>query len=563
MNPIYKGQLPPVNTDVLWVYNEEIKIFQNGGWKGISGSGGDSQNAEEFLSETSENLIENRAVYNQYMTEDDILDIPVVFDSIYRSIPLTFKIISDGNINWLATAVEGIKTIQYKKNDEEWTSLTSTVSGATIPVVAGDTVLFKGDNEGYNVKVGTSWKRTTFMGSTCDYIAEGNIMSLLSSTNFENLDSIPYDYCFLNLFRETNVTDVKNLYFPATSLVGSTCYAQMFWACTKLKNSVRFLPALSIPTSGYQAMFKNCSSLKNCPEIFAESMGTKGMSSMFEGCSSLEEAPSVLKIKAVSKSGYNLTFAYTYNLKKAPKLLMTSVENSGCTGMFGCSGIEEAPYFELESLGEKALFQMFGGCRQLKVPPILNATTLSKECYASMFQAIIHDGNVYCCENLVTAPELPAVVLAESCYERMFSACLNLKQITLPATTLAKNCYNQMFAGCESIESVELPATVLAEGCYEKMFTYITDGGVDYKCKNLKSITLPASTLVKDCYKYMFNGCNNLSNITCLATDISAQDCTYNWVTGVASKGTFIKEEDVEWTAGENGIPEGWKVIDI
>ena len=68
MNPIYRGQYPPKNTDVLWIKDNQIYIYQNGGWEAASGSGGE---AEEFLSENSENLIENRAVYNQYMDEED------------------------------------------------------------------------------------------------------------------------------------------------------------------------------------------------------------------------------------------------------------------------------------------------------------------------------------------------------------------------------------------------------------------------------------------------------------------------------------------------------------
>ena len=41
MNPIYRGQYPPKNTDVLWIKNNQIYIYQNGGWKATSG--------EEFL----------------------------------------------------------------------------------------------------------------------------------------------------------------------------------------------------------------------------------------------------------------------------------------------------------------------------------------------------------------------------------------------------------------------------------------------------------------------------------------------------------------------------------
>ena len=72
---------------------------------------------------------------------------------------------------------------------------------------------------------------------------------------------------------------------------------------------------------------------------------------------------------------------------------------------------------------------------------------------------------------------------------------------------------------------------------------------------------LPAIQLTNYCYGYMFNDCTSLNSITCLATDISATNCTQNWVSDVASTGTFIKADGVNsWTTGNNGIPNGWTI---
>jgi hypothetical protein len=61
----------------------------------------------------------------------------------------------------------------------------------------------------------------------------------------------------------------------------------------------------------------------------------------------------------------------------------------------------------------------------------------------------------------------------------------------------------------------------------------------------------------------MFKGCTSLNNITCLATNISASDCTQNWVDNVAATGTFTKPAGMtRWTTGVNGIPDGWTVVD-
>jgi hypothetical protein len=60
----------------------------------------------------------------------------------------------------------------------------------------------------------------------------------------------------------------------------------------------------------------------------------------------------------------------------------------------------------------------------------------------------------------------------------------------------------------------------------------------------------------------MFYGCTSLNYIKCLATDISASNCTGSWVYNVAASGTFIKAEGMRsWTTGESGIPSGWLVL--
>lgn len=74
---------------------------------------------------------------------------------------------------------------------------------------------------------------------------------------------------------------------------------------------------------------------------------------------------------------------------------------------------------------------------------------------------------------------------------------------------------------------------------------------------------LPATDLVNSCYIYMFYNCENLNYIKCLATDISTTDYTYNWVSGVASTGTFVKHPDMNnWTKGVSGIPNNWTIED-
>lgn len=151
---------------------------------------------------------------------------------------------------------------------------------------------------------------------------------------------------------------------------------------------------------------------------------------------------------------------------------------------------------------------------------LLPATTLTDYCYESMF---------YGCTSLTTAPKLPATTLADNCYEHMFDGCSSLTTAPkLPATELKDNCYSSMFAGC--IALTETPK-------------------------------LPATTLKDYCYFSMFYGCTSLSSVTCLATtNLTATNCTFNWLEGVAASGTFTQASGISWTSGASGIPSGWSV---
>ena len=181
----------------------------------------------------------------------------------------------------------------------------------------------------------------------------------------------------------------------------------------------------------------------------------------------------------------------------------------------------------------------------LENAPTLPATTLASSCYQSMFQD---------CYSLTSAPTLPATTLASSCYKEMFSACGLTTAPTLPSTTLADYCYQFMFQDCNSLTTApELPATTLTWMCYSGMF------------KNCTSLTtapeLPATTLKSYCYEGMFQGCSSLNSITVYADDISATKCTNNWLSGVASSGTFNNMGFALFENGVSGIPSGWTEV--
>ena len=62
---------------------------------------------------------------------------------------------------------------------------------------------------------------------------------------------------------------------------------------------------------------------------------------------------------------------------------------------------------------------------------------------------------------------------------------------------------------------------------------------------------LLASALTNYSYAYMFENCTSLNYIKCLATNRSAEKCTFNWVKGVAPTGNFYKSPSATWETGD------------
>ena len=79
----------------------------------------------------------------------------------------------------------------------------------------------------------------------------------------------------------------------------------------------------------------------------------------------------------------------------------------------------------------------------------------------------------------------------------------------------------------------------------------------------IEAPVLCATTLTDHCYFAMFRFCGSLKKVVCYATDISANDCTVDWLKGVPAEGTFEKAPGMtSWPSGSAGIPTGWTVVD-
>lgn len=195
--------------------------------------------------------------------------------------------------------------------------------------------------------------------------------------------------------------------------------------------------------------------------------------------------------------------------------------------------------------GSFHLCRMFQNCSGLTDASnlVLPAKTLYEGDYRSLFDT----------DKALTgkAPELPATTLGVQCYNNMFLYCAITTAPALPATSIPTSAYNSMFYSCTALTiAPELPALNLSPYCYSNMF----------RGSHITSIVLPATTIPSNGYNSMFRD-SKITHIKCLATNISASNCTTNWLAGAPSSGTFIKVAGITWPTGTNGIPSGWTVV--
>ena len=270
---------------------------------------------------------------------------------------------------------------------------------------------------------------------------------------------------------------------------------------------------------------------------------------LFDNCSKLTSASRlILPATRLAEGCYAYMFEECSSLTSAPVLpAMTLADDCYAYMFYECTSLTTAPELPATELAGYCYSSMFFGCASLTtVPKTLPAMILADDCYNSMFKE---------CTSLATAPALPATTLVDYCYSGMFQGCSSLTVAPeLPATTLADWCYMLMFHSCTSLTTApELPATELIDNCYEYMF---------YNCTSLtQAPVLPATTLAESCYSSMFNGCSNLNYIKAMFTTVPSSTYTSNWVNGVPSTGTFVKNAAATWdVTGTSGVPTGWTV---
>lgn len=278
-------------------------------------------------------------------------------DPLFR--PLTIEAIDEGcTVTFLNCAA---KAVTCKKNDGSTVTFEPGTDGK-VWIDAGASVSFYGDNDAY----ATDGEHISRISCSAPCYLYGNIMSLVSSTDFDSATELTTPYAFTGLFMNCGIRShaKKPLLLPATTL-SAGCYAGLFMGCMSLDKAPS-LPATELTENCYGAMFYQCNSLTEAPELPATTL---------------------------SPSCYASMFAYANGLVQAPELPATEMKESCYEGMFtGCTSLTTAPLLPAPVLAERCYLEMFKNCTRLNSVECLATDISAANCTEDWLSDVASSG---------------------------------------------------------------------------------------------------------------------------------------------------------------------------
>lgn len=258
---------------------------------------------------------------------------------------LTFKALENGTFK-ISSATE-----YSLDKGATWTALASNTNSPTIS--AGNTIMWRATlTPASNSGVGT-------FSSSGKFEAMGNPLSLIFGNNFAGIaDLTGYDWAFARLFRYcSKLYSIVNISLPATTL-SVNCYREMFAVCTSISEPT-VLPALTMKNLCYYSMFDG-SGITRAPDLPATSLAQQCYCRMFQNAKKLVDA--------------NITLSATQDA-------------SMCySGMFiNCEALINPPVIESSTTDYYSRYQMFEGCKNMEIAPVLKPLTLGNMSYSRMF----------------------------------------------------------------------------------------------------------------------------------------------------------------------------------
>lgn len=452
--------------------------------------------------------------------------------------------------------------------ETDWTSLPA---NTPIHLNANEYCELKGDLVPTAQGIGT-------FSITGQFKLRGTLLKLVSGETIANTTN-----AFYRLFKGcTGLTDISGLYFP-TTLSSGAC-EEMFADCTNLTEAGT-LSANTLSKDCYKGMFKGCTSLTTSPYLPARTLVSGCYDEMFSGCSSLN----YIKADFTMTPGTAYTKNWVYGVAQEgffEKFFGCSWKENGVNGMpIGWDDREskyEKQYFTIIPKENNAVvsfkigsavtlddvsyieYSMDSGVTWTRIENSANTQVDFSSSTMSKGSKIMFRGNNRRMSRGSTyqSGHLSACTIF-GC-SKYFFAEGNIFSLLYNDDFADKKTFKQNDSlhdfGClflfqtklQNVDNLILPATAATQNCYIDMFngTNVTSSPV-----------LPILVLAPDCYKRMFKGNTSIKRVVMLATNISASQCTKEWLYSAKSGGKFFKNSAATWTTtGVDGIPNGWAV---
>ena len=458
--------------------------------------------------------------------------------------------------------------MQYQVDNDGWIDYTAK---DLIPLEEGEKLYIRAGSASSPV---TNWSGSGKFSCTGTFNLGGNLASLVIGEDYAqgaDLTALAPGWKFSYLFQnKKNLQKASALEIPMTAMTteGFLC---LFEGCTALTEAP-VLPATTLAQSCYRYMFKGCTLMEKAPALPARTLAQSCYEQMFMNCKALTDAPT-LPAETLVTSCYSYMFNGCSNLAEIA-MMATDISASSClnnwVGGLPASGtFYRNPKMRSFSRGTGSVpknwellpwdeFRI-----EVRSPGKVSYSATDMEYSLNWGEWMDYTSGVDLAvgDNVrfrSTAPVLaPCAGKFSSTVD--FIAASNIMSLVAgedyrTETRVPDNAFKGLFANnnqLKSVTSLELPAQTLGTACYQEMF------------KNCTGLTaapaLPATTLSADCYKEMFAGCANLGVVICDATDISASNCTQNWLQGVKGIGLLGGNHyETAWTPGDSGIPTGW-----
>ena len=436
------------------------------------------------------------------------------------------------------------RNLMYKVDDGEWFEYTDDGT-MKIDVPNGSRIYLKGDNplgsssnSYYSFKLlkknSSSWIKNN---------VGGYLTSLIRSTNFDEVDTIP-DYAFGTL--PSGVDSVLNLITSNIKYIGAGAF----------KEFLRGAPVSSLP----EGMFANVTTV-----------GGYAFNYCFYGNSKLTTLPEGMFANVTTVGGYAFQncFANNKSITSLPEGMFSNVTTVGSNGLQLCfdsctslTALPEGMFSNVTSSDSQSFDKTFQNCTSL--------TTLPEGMFSNLINISSNYSFQHCFKNCTSLTALPKGMFSNlptlsggSIFNECFVDCTSLTTISegmfSNVTTVGNYSLSNCFKNCTSL-------TTIPEGMFANVTT--VSGGAFNKCfigctslligPNFKKITGSTS---HDAFDECFKDCTSLQLI--YAPQMSAWNESYfqNWVSGVYPTGKMYVKSGVVPPTGTSGVPEGWQLL--